>query len=121
MYANGWYRGPREPQSFHEKAKDVVARGYTALLLFTVVASTLFLVDTSASRALGMAEQGRILKQLAAGIVDTDLSSDRGCRALVVTAQDDGMDTESLQGGHGRWARRPDAIRDREDREHRVA
>lgn len=31
VYANGWYRGPREPQSFHDKAKDVVARGYTAL------------------------------------------------------------------------------------------
>ncbi|MBX0331401.1 mandelate racemase/muconate lactonizing enzyme family protein [Oscillochloris sp. ZM17-4] len=30
-YANGWYRGPREPESFHEKAKGVVARGYTAL------------------------------------------------------------------------------------------
>jgi len=23
-YANGWYRGPRRPESFHEKAKDVV-------------------------------------------------------------------------------------------------
>jgi galactonate dehydratase len=30
-YANGWYRGPREPESFYEKAKGVVARGYTAL------------------------------------------------------------------------------------------
>ena len=30
-YANGWYRGPRTPESFHEKAKTVVARGYTAL------------------------------------------------------------------------------------------
>jgi galactonate dehydratase len=30
-YANGWYRGPRTPESFHEKAKEVVARGYTAL------------------------------------------------------------------------------------------
>ena len=30
-YANGWYRGPREPQSFHDKAKQVLARGYTAL------------------------------------------------------------------------------------------
>jgi len=30
-YANGWYRGPREPESFAEKAKDVVKRGYTAL------------------------------------------------------------------------------------------
>lgn len=30
-YANGWYRGPREPQSFHDKAKIVVERGYTAL------------------------------------------------------------------------------------------
>jgi len=30
-YANGWYRGPREPDSFAEKARDVVARGYTAL------------------------------------------------------------------------------------------
>jgi galactonate dehydratase len=31
VYANGWYRGPREPQSFHDKAKGVMARGYTAL------------------------------------------------------------------------------------------
>ncbi|MGE5568983.1 MAG: mandelate racemase/muconate lactonizing enzyme family protein [Rhodospirillales bacterium] len=30
-YANGWYRGPREPESFAEKAKAVAARGYTAL------------------------------------------------------------------------------------------
>ncbi|MCE5307858.1 MAG: mandelate racemase/muconate lactonizing enzyme family protein [Acidobacteriales bacterium] len=30
-YANGWYRGPRTAESFHEKAKDVVRRGYTAL------------------------------------------------------------------------------------------
>lgn len=30
-YANGWYRGERTPESFHEKAKDVVRRGYTAL------------------------------------------------------------------------------------------
>jgi len=30
-YANGWYRGPRTPARFHEKALDVVRRGYTAL------------------------------------------------------------------------------------------
>jgi galactonate dehydratase len=30
-YANGWYRGPRTPESFHQKAKAVVAKGYTAL------------------------------------------------------------------------------------------
>jgi galactonate dehydratase len=30
-YANGWYRGPRKPESFAEKAKIVAARGYTAL------------------------------------------------------------------------------------------
>ena len=30
-YANGWYRGPRTPQSFAEKAKQVAKRGYTAL------------------------------------------------------------------------------------------
>jgi galactonate dehydratase len=30
-YANGWYRGPRTPESFFEKAKGVAARGYTAL------------------------------------------------------------------------------------------
>src|SRR5947208_15788946 len=30
-YANGWYRGPRTPESFAAKAKDVAARGYTAL------------------------------------------------------------------------------------------
>lgn len=30
-YANSWYRGPRTPENFHEQAKDVVARGYTAL------------------------------------------------------------------------------------------
>jgi len=31
VYANGWYHGPCEPQSFYNKAKDIVARGYTAL------------------------------------------------------------------------------------------
>lgn len=31
VYANGWYRGPRTPESFHEKAREVVGRGYTAL------------------------------------------------------------------------------------------
>jgi galactonate dehydratase len=30
-YANGWYRGPRTPESFHEKARTVAGRGYTAL------------------------------------------------------------------------------------------
>lgn len=30
-YANGWYRGPRTPESFAERAQDVVKRGYTAL------------------------------------------------------------------------------------------
>jgi galactonate dehydratase len=30
-YANGWYRGPRTPESFAAKAKQVAARGYTAL------------------------------------------------------------------------------------------
>ena len=30
-YANGWYRGPRTPESFAAKAKIVAARGYTAL------------------------------------------------------------------------------------------
>ncbi len=30
-YANGWYRGPRTPESFGEKAKQVAQRGYTAL------------------------------------------------------------------------------------------
>ena len=30
-YANGWYRGPRTPESYYEKAKAVIAKGYTAL------------------------------------------------------------------------------------------
>ena len=30
-YANGWYRGPRTPESFAEKAKGVAKRGYTAI------------------------------------------------------------------------------------------
>jgi galactonate dehydratase len=30
-YANGWYRGPRTPESFAEKARIVAQRGYTAL------------------------------------------------------------------------------------------
>jgi galactonate dehydratase len=30
-YANGWYRGPRTPESFAAKAKLVAQRGYTAL------------------------------------------------------------------------------------------
>jgi galactonate dehydratase len=31
VYANGWYRGAREPGIFYDKAKEVVSRGYTAL------------------------------------------------------------------------------------------
>ncbi len=30
-YANGWYVGPRTPESFAERAAEVVARGYKAL------------------------------------------------------------------------------------------
>jgi galactonate dehydratase len=30
-YANGWYRGPRTPESFSDKAKVVAGRGYTAM------------------------------------------------------------------------------------------
>ena len=30
-YANGWYRTDRDPAAFAERARDVVARGYTAL------------------------------------------------------------------------------------------
>ncbi len=30
-YANGWYRGPRTPESFAQKAKEVIRRGYTAI------------------------------------------------------------------------------------------
>jgi galactonate dehydratase len=30
-YANGWYQGPRDPVFFAERAKEVVAMGYTAL------------------------------------------------------------------------------------------
>ena len=30
-YANGWYAGPRTPESFAERAVEVVARGYNAL------------------------------------------------------------------------------------------
>jgi galactonate dehydratase len=30
-YANGWYRGPRTPESFGEKARAVARRGYTAI------------------------------------------------------------------------------------------
>ncbi|MCW5978123.1 MAG: mandelate racemase/muconate lactonizing enzyme family protein [Bryobacteraceae bacterium] len=30
-YANGWYRGPRTPESFADKAAQVARRGYTAL------------------------------------------------------------------------------------------
>jgi galactonate dehydratase len=30
-YANGWYRGPRTPESFAAKARQVAQRGYTAL------------------------------------------------------------------------------------------
>ena len=30
-YANGWYRGPRNPESFARNAKKVIERGYTAL------------------------------------------------------------------------------------------
>ncbi|MCB0115645.1 MAG: mandelate racemase/muconate lactonizing enzyme family protein [Caldilineaceae bacterium] len=31
VYANGWYKGPREPQFFAERAAELAAHGYTAL------------------------------------------------------------------------------------------
>ena len=31
VYANGWYQGPRTPEGFAEKAKEMVKMGYTAL------------------------------------------------------------------------------------------
>jgi len=31
VYANGWYKGPRDPGFYAEKAAQLVARGYTAL------------------------------------------------------------------------------------------
>ncbi|MCL2319740.1 MAG: mandelate racemase/muconate lactonizing enzyme family protein [Treponema sp.] len=31
VYANGWYQGPREPESFAKTAKAMVDQGYTAL------------------------------------------------------------------------------------------
>lgn len=31
VYANGWYQGERTPEVFYQKAKEVVAKGYTAL------------------------------------------------------------------------------------------
>ncbi|NEE01403.1 mandelate racemase/muconate lactonizing enzyme family protein [Phytoactinopolyspora halotolerans] len=31
VYANGWYTGERDPSSFAERARETVARGYTAL------------------------------------------------------------------------------------------
>ena len=30
-YANGWYQGPRDPEAFAERAKQIVEMGYTAL------------------------------------------------------------------------------------------
>lgn len=30
-YANGWYKGPRNPESFAEKAAEMAAKGYNAL------------------------------------------------------------------------------------------
>ena len=32
-YANGWYQGPRTPEGFAQKARQVVSRGYRALKL----------------------------------------------------------------------------------------
>ena len=30
-YANGWYQGPRDPDSYADLAREVVKRGYRAL------------------------------------------------------------------------------------------
>ncbi|MFO0591843.1 MAG: VIT domain-containing protein [Polyangiaceae bacterium] len=56
----------------------------------------LFLVDTSASRALGMAEQGRILKQLAAGIAKAS-----GAKTPVMVAAYDQAVEPIFAGGAG--------------------
>ncbi len=60
------------------------------------LAGTLFLVDTSASRALGMAEQGRILKQIAAGIARA-----AGPKTPVIVAAYDQAVEPMFAGGAG--------------------
>jgi galactonate dehydratase len=56
-YANGWYRTDRDPAAFAERAREVVARGYTALKLDPF---------GPARTALAPAEQRRALELVAA-------------------------------------------------------
>ena len=57
VYANGWYRGPRTPESFGAKAKQVAARGYTALK-FDPFGSSLALAFALRFRPLGRHHPG---------------------------------------------------------------
>lgn len=98
-YANGWYRGPREPDAFAERARAVVALGYTALK---------FDPFGTAYRYLDRAEEERSLAIVAAvrDAVgdDVDLIVEAHDRLAVATALRIGR---ALERAHPLWLETP--------------
>jgi len=74
VYANGSYRGPRETQSFHDKAKDVVARGYTALKFDPFGAARRYVERADFALALELSAAVRDAVGIAPGFIDTPLA-----------------------------------------------
>lgn len=58
-YANGWYRGPREPAFLAEAAAAVVARGYTALKFDPFGSAYRFLDPGELGRSIGLVQAVR--------------------------------------------------------------
>lgn len=58
-YANGWYRGPRDPEGFAERARRVVEMGYTALKFDPFGSNFRFLSRDEERRSVAIVEAVR--------------------------------------------------------------
>jgi len=55
-YANGWYTGERTPESFHERAKEVIKKGYKALKVDPFGAGTYELPKEELHKSVALVE-----------------------------------------------------------------
>jgi galactonate dehydratase len=58
-YANGWYQADRDPTALAERARDVVARGYTALKLDPFGSARMWLRPADRRRSVALVEAVR--------------------------------------------------------------
>ncbi|MFI6295558.1 mandelate racemase/muconate lactonizing enzyme family protein [Nonomuraea sp. NPDC050790] len=81
VYANGWYTGERDPETFAAKAREVAARGYTALKFDPFGAG----LGTLSRQELRLSVE--IVAAVRAAVPDADLFVEGHARFAMPTAQ----------------------------------